>query len=146
MRPIETAARLVAVLLLAFLWAAPAGADEVSGADASAVQSVIDRQIAAFRARDDAGAYSFAAPNVKQVFPSVETFMNMVISGYQPVYDPESYRFGRNIAVGGQIHQEVIITDRNGKQWQAVYTLRRQEDGSWKITGVTLNPHTGASV
>ena len=139
-------ASLATILVAAFLVAAPAAAEDVGSADARAVQTVIDSQIAAFKAHDHATAYSFAAPGIRQIFPTVDSFMNMVIGGYQPVYDPQSYHFGRNIAVEGDIRQEVIITDKDGKQWQAVYTLQRQEDGSWKVTGVKLNPYTGTSV
>jgi len=141
--------KLFAAVALAFFslaFSPAARADEVPPADAKAVQEVIDGQIGAFRAQDHAKAYSFAAPGIRQVFPTVEGFMAMVTSGYQPVYDPESYTFGRNIAVGGQVHQELLITARDGKLWQAVYTLQKQEDGSWKVTGVKLNPFKGESV
>ncbi|GIL01575.1 MAG: hypothetical protein BroJett030_14740 [Alphaproteobacteria bacterium] len=142
---LRTIVILAAAVIVGAL-AAPAMAQNIAEADARAVQSVIDSQIGAFRAGDDQKAYSFAAPGIKAVFPTVERFMAMVKGGYQPVYDPQSYRFGRNLLVGDQVHQEVIITDRQGKLWQAVYTLSQQKDGSWKITGVKLNPFTGQSV
>jgi hypothetical protein len=116
-----------------------------SPADTTATQDVIGDQIAAFKAGDGARAYSHAAPGIKQVFTTVDRFMAMVQTGYLPLYNPESYTFGRNALIGGQVHQEVIVTDPSGKQWQAVYTLARQDDGSWKITGVKLNPYKGAS-
>ena len=43
----------------------------------------------AFQAGDGELAYSYAAPNVKRIFPTVETFMGMVESGYQPVRKPQ---------------------------------------------------------
>ena len=69
----------------------------------------------------------------------------MVKNGYQPLFDPDFYVFGRNTFLYGEVYQEMIVTDRNGKQWQAVYTLKQQEDGSWKITGVKMEPHQGSS-
>lgn len=138
------AAMLVAAL---FVGAAPnAGwAAEASQIDRKAVQSVIDGQIGAFKAHDHEKAYSFAGPGIRKIFPTVERFIGMVTGGYQPVYDPEHYSFGRSLDVDGTVHQEVILTDKNGKSWQAVYTLQKQEDGSWKITGVKLNPYKGVS-
>ena len=79
-------------------------------------------------------------------YPTVEGFIAMVQSGYMVLYRPAEYHFGRNTEAQGEIYQEVIATDEAGKLWQAVYTLRRQEDGSWKVTGVKLNPYKGASV
>ena len=79
------------------------------------------------------------------MFPSIDRFIGMVRSGYEVIYSAQSHTFGRNIDVNGRIHQEVIITGPNGKQWQAVYTLQRQSEGSWKIVGVKLEPYTGAA-
>jgi Domain of unknown function (DUF4864) len=140
--------RMVAALAFTFLVAFCASAfaqDAVPDADTKATQQVIGEQIEAFKAGDGAKAYSYAAPSIKQVFTTVDIFMNMVQSGYMPLYKPESYVFGSNTIISGQVHQEVLVTDAQGKQWQAVYTLMRQEDGSWKVTGVKLNPYNGVS-
>lgn len=141
-------AQMVAALALTFLAAFCVSAlaqDAVPDADTNATRQVITEQIEAFKAGDGAKAYSYAAPSIKQVFTTVDIFMNMVQSGYMPLYKPESYVFGRNAMISGQVHQEVIVTDPQGKQWQAVYTLVRQEDGSWKVTGVKLDPYKGVS-
>jgi hypothetical protein len=119
--------------------------DAVPDTDSLATQQVIGGQIEAFKAGDGAKAYSYAAPSIKQVFTTVDIFMNMVQTGYMPLYKPESYVFGKNALISGQVHQEVLVTDAQGKQWQAVYTLMRQDDGSWKVTGVKLNPYNGVS-
>lgn len=137
---------IVVALLAALFPAAALRAQElVPPGDESATRMVIEEQIAAFKAGDHARAYSHAAPNIQQVFPTVERFISMVQGGYMALYDPESYTFGRNALISGQVHQEVIVTDEAGKQWQAVYTLIRQPDGSWKISGVKLNPYKGLS-
>ena len=138
---------LLAAVLLFLLspWSA-SFADETSDADRLATQQIIESQIGAFQSGDHEKAYSFAGPGIQRTFPTVERFIGMVTKGYGALYDPESYVFGRSIENAGQIHQEVLVTDRAGKTWQAVYTLQRQADGSWKITGVKLNPHKGTSV
>jgi hypothetical protein len=117
----------------------------VNPADTNATQSVVGDQLNAFRSGDTVRAYSHAAPNVRSIFPSVDRFSTMVKNGYGAIWQSDSYVFGRNTVISGEIYQEVIITDPAGKQWQAVYTLKQQEDGSWKITGVKMNPYTGAS-
>lgn len=110
-----------------------------------AVQSVIEDQISAFQSKDYDRAFSHAAPTIKQIFKTTDRFIGMVKNGYQPLYNPESYAFSRSIEQGGSVYQEVIVTDQNGKQWQAVYTLKQQDDGSWKITGVKMEPTQGAA-
>jgi hypothetical protein len=143
------AIRLMAVALLALfalsVLVGPARAGDVTESDRGPVRMAIESQIEAFKAGNHDLAYSFAAPSIQRIFPSVDRFIAMVKGGYDPLYSPESYYFGRDTDISGTIHQEVIVTDRNGRQWQAVYTLQRQEDGSWKITGVKMNPYTGAS-
>ena len=79
--------RVTAALLLGLLIATPA----LSGdAEVSSAQSTIDRQLKAFQANDGATAYSYAAPNIKRMFPTVEAFMSLVTRGYAPVRTPIS--------------------------------------------------------
>jgi hypothetical protein len=115
-------------------------------AEIKAAQTVIDSQLKAFLANDGAAAYSFAAPNVKQVFPTVDTFMNMVTNGYAPVRRPQSYSFGKVEQTGpSSIIQQVMIVGPDGKDYEAVYTLEQQPDGSFKITGCSLRASTSLS-
>jgi hypothetical protein len=136
-----------AILMFALLVsvAVACAQDEPSEADSVATKSVIQDQLEAFRSHDLPRAYSHAAPNIRTIFPSVERFSTMVENGYGPIYSPQAYVFGRSRQQADEIHQEVIITDENGKQWQAVYSLMRQDDDTWQITGVILNPYKGAS-
>ena len=124
---------LVLLLALAFNWTAPAFADDVAAA-----QSVIQAQEQAFSRRDAAAAYSHAAPEIKQLFPEADIFMQMVQQAYTPVYRHKSFEFGEARAAGGRIAQRVHIVDDNGEAWEAMYTLEQQPDGSLKITGCSL--------
>jgi hypothetical protein len=124
---------LVLLLALAFNWTAPAVADDVATA-----QSVIRAQEQAFSRGDAAAAYSHAAPEIKQLFPQADIFLQMVQQGYAPVYRHKSFEFGEARAAGGRIAQRVHIIDDNGEAWEAMYTLEQQPDGSLKITGCSL--------
>jgi hypothetical protein len=123
------------VLLLAVLLglASPSRADDVSAA-----QSVIRAQEQAFSRDDAAAAYSHAAPEIKQLFPQAEIFLQMVQQAYPPVHRHKSFEFGEARAAGGRIAQRVHIVDDNGEAWKAMYTLEQQSDGSLKITGCSL--------
>ena len=108
-------------------------------------QAVIRDQLTAFQTRDHERAFSHAAPGIKNIFKNTENFIGMVRRGYAPLYEPETFIFSRSREEDGRIFQEVLVTDKNGKQWQAIYTLEKQADGSWKIAGVAMEPFKGAS-
>jgi Domain of unknown function (DUF4864) len=128
--------RILLVLFVMLGLSGPAVA--FSDADRAAVQGTIDQQLKAFLADDGATAYSFAAPSIKQMFPTVDSFMDMVRQGYQPVYRPRSYSFKELKEEPGQIEQYVDIVDGDGAFWTARYTLQQQPDGSWKIAACSL--------
>ena len=104
----------------------------------AAVQSVIAQQLDAFLAEDGAAAYSFAAPGIKQMFPTQDIFMELVRRGYQPVYRSRSHAFGELKETAAGLEQIVDIVDAAGEFWTARYTLEKQPDGSWKITSCML--------
>jgi hypothetical protein len=115
-------------------------------AEVKAAQATIDSQLKAFIADDGAAAYSFAAPNVKRIFPTVDTFMNMVTNGYPPVRKPQTYSFGKVQEMSPtSIIQQVLIVGPDGKDYEAVYTLEQQPDGSFLITGCSLRASTSLS-
>lgn len=106
----------------------------------SAGQDVIESQINAFLNDDMATAYSFASPQIKNLFPDEARFFDMVKKGYAPVYRPGNFAFGRGEVTGdgaGMV-QEVLISGPDGQDWTALYMLQRQPDGSWKIAGVRM--------
>lgn len=115
-------------------------------AEVKAAQGVIDSQLKAFQQDDNAGAYSFAAPNVKRIFPTLDSFMSMVTNGYAPVHRPKSYAFGKVQEMGPtSIIQQVMIVGPDGKDYEAVYTIERQPDGRFLITGCSLRASNALS-
>ena len=108
---------LVALGLLALLaWPFTLSAQTVSDAEAQEFQRIITGQLNAFSADDGAGAYNFAAPTIKRLFPSPEIFLSMVQKGYPPVYRRKSFTFGRiGNEMGGAPTQHVTIIDQNNK-------------------------------
>ncbi len=114
-------------------------AASVHAQDVAPWQSTIDDQLQSFRSGDDARAYSHAAPNIRQMFPTLETFMSMVEGGYPQVRSPRSWKMGDAIPLSADaVAQEVFIVGPDGRFWKALYTLRRQPDGSWQISSVSL--------
>ncbi|MGE4253480.1 MAG: DUF4864 domain-containing protein, partial [Parvibaculaceae bacterium] len=70
---------LAALGLLALLaFPISLSAQTVSEAEAREFQRIITGQLDAFNADDGAGAYEFAAPSIRRMFPTPEIFLSMV--------------------------------------------------------------------
>ena len=136
--------RRAAILIALALTSSAACADE---ADRKAVRETIERQIAALRRDDPAAAYAEASPQIRSLFPSPETFLAMVEKGYAPIRRPRSYRFETSEETGAdEIAQALSLQDDTGIDWLALYTLQRQPDGQWRITGCRLKKAPGEKV
>ena len=136
---------LCAALALSLAQGLPAAA-EPSSADQEAFRTIITRQMQAFQADDGAAALSYASPAIRNLYPTPESFMNMVRRGFQPVYRPQSTTFGMSFESPTGPKQRVLVTGPDGKDWIAEYTLQRQPDGSWKINGCKLIEDDGATI
>ena len=131
----------LAAAAAALMLSAPAMA--LSDADEKGVRAVVQAQLAAL-ARDDAvAAYAFAAPNVREQVKSPAQFMAMVRSSYPAIYRPVSTAFLKAEDHHGQVIQRVQLTDEGGSAWLALYSLQRQKDKSWRITGCQVIPNKG---
>ena len=122
---------LLCILFTLCLFGA-ARADDLSDADTSAFKAVIAAQLQAFKDGDGPKAYSYAAPRVTQIFPSPEIFMQMVQNGYGPVLRNDDYRFGpAGFDNQGRPAQRVRLKGTDGKDYDALYYMEKQSDGSW---------------
>jgi len=129
---------ILAVVLLAFISAA-AFTQSISETEKSEFQRIIAAQISAFQADDGPTAYSFAAPVVRNIFPTPEIFMSMVKRGYSPVYRPQSFNFTEAlIDPMGRPAQKMLVVGPDGKTYEALYSMEKQPDGTWRISGCTL--------
>jgi len=128
---------LLAAMLLA--GAALARADEsVAPADAAAIQQVIQGQMNAFKVDDWNAAFAYASPGIQTKFESAQVFSQLVTQAYQPVYRPSGVEFRelKNNEFGPT--QEVFVVGPDGLSYLAYYTLEKQADGSWRISGCYL--------
>ena len=127
--------RLLAGSILAVL---PLAALAFSDEDRAQSRVIIEKQIDAFRRDDGVTAFGFASPALQEIFRDPDHFMAMVRNGYQPVYRPRSYAFGSIAETDLGLTATLSIEDAEGGAWTAVYTLEKQPDGSWRITGCHL--------
>lgn len=136
-------AGLLFAATLAGLLPAASAADPVSAADSQAVRAVVEAQLAAFAEDDAPRAFSYAAPSIRAMFGSPEGFMAMVRGSYPVVYRPSAVVFLHPAWVQGRLVQGVHLTDAAGALWLAVYSLERQPDNAWRISGCTVQPSAG---
>ena len=127
-------------VLGASLLAAPVQA-QVSAESAQAVQATVRAQLAAFAGDDAERAFSYAAPNIRALFQTPENFMAMVRQAYPVVYRPAELRFLTPKSLDAAVVQPVHMRDVGGLSWLAMYTLQRQADGGWLISGCALAPN-----
>jgi hypothetical protein len=121
----------------------PSQAAPVTAADEKSVRAVIQGQLDAL-ARDDADkAFSYAAPNVRQAVGTASGFLAMVRDGYPVVYRPASVAFLKPEAQGDQVIQRVHMLDADGDSWLAIYSLQRQINKVWRITGCRVLKNKG---
>jgi hypothetical protein len=111
--------------------------------DEKSVRSVVEGQLAAFAADDAAKAFSYAAPNVRKSMVSAKNFMAMVRENYAVVYRPAAVAFFKPEAIADGVVQAVQLTDDDDVQWMAFYTLQRQKNKLWRITGCVVRSATG---
>ncbi len=137
------------LLKRAFLFALPAAflalqilmpvrAEALSVKVEKAVQAVVQSQLAAF-AKDDADkAFSYAAPELRKSIGNSAAFMAMVKNSYAVVYRPASVAFLKPEGSGDDVVQKVQMLDASGASWLAVYSLQRQKDKTWRISGCAV--------
>ena len=107
----------------------------VSQADTQGARAAIQAQLKAFAADDAKRAFSFATPQLRQMFGTPENFIEMVRNGYPVVYRPASVAFLKPERDGNALVQAVHMTDADGVLWLVLYHLERQPDKSWRISG-----------
>lgn len=129
---------IAAVIGLMLFRPAAAEPAALEAADRDAIQTVISRQIEAFRLDDAVTAFSFASPMIRHMFGTPEVFMQMVRQSYRPVYRPRQVRFGELIIWRGKLTQRVILVGPEQQVVIALYEMQRQADGEWKINGCYL--------
>jgi hypothetical protein len=132
-----------AMVLVAVMSIGSASAQESTAAHSRAI---IERQFEAF-ARDDAeAAYALADPAIKQMFVDPDHFLAMVRDRYPPVYRHRSVEFGDFAELGDEASLSATIVDTDNVVWAALYSLRREANGEWLISGCVLEKSEASAI
>ena len=106
--------------------------------------TVIDGQLAAFRANDYAKAFSFASAGIQSMF-APEDFEKMVKAAYPVIAHSVSSEYGVMFDTGEEAVVNVRVQDADKKNVEYQYLLKK-ESGTWKINGVSEVKAEGLSV
>ena len=118
--------------------AAAGEAGSLGAGDRHAVRGIIQSQLDAFRRDDGHEAFSYASPGIRRTFQTAEIFMAMVRGGYAAVYRPRAVEFLETLVKDGRTIQMMRVVGPDGVAVIAMYTMQRQPDGTWRISGVDL--------
>jgi predicted component of type VI protein secretion system len=117
-----------------------------STASEKQIIATVQAQLQAFANDDAEKAFSFAAPNIRSMMLNAENFMDMVRNHYAVVYRPSDVVFLKPKVKGNEAALGVQLTDSDGNDWIAIYTLERQKNKTWRITGCKLTEAAGGMV
>ena len=128
--------RILATIAAIFLAATPIQAQQ------DEIKSVIASQIQSLMKDDFETAFTFAAPNIKEIFQTSDRFGQMVRQSYPMVHHPAEVVFQGLSEEAGEMQQNVLIRDLQGHYFVARYSLI-QVDGVWQISGVSIEQSPG---
>ena len=131
------------VLLLASVGAQ---AQSLSATDEQNIIATVQAQLDAFAQDDAEKAFSFAAPNIRSLVVTAEVFLAMVRSQYRVVYRPATVVFIKPQGQRDNALLRVQMTDSEGDPWIATYSLQRQSDATWRISGCVVSGAGGSMV
>jgi hypothetical protein len=125
--------------LLSFISCSHQG--ELTVIDRTRIRAVIEHQLDAFRRDDARSAFAFASPEIQAEFATPEDFLTAVKTFYEPVYRPRrTGGFTKPYVIDGQLTQPVLLVGPAGNLVIALYAMKKQPDGGWKILGCSLIP------
>ena len=96
------------------------GGASAPGAD---IEDVINRQMDAFKADDFSTAFTFASPNIRNMFRTPENFGRMVAQGYPMVWRPAEIEYLDLREDGGSLKQTIRIVDQKGGVHLLAYSM-----------------------
>ena len=137
------AATLLAAPLSAATSAAPASALSVlADAEWQAIKGTISAQLAALKAGDGAGAFAQASPSIRQQFGTAADFLAMVRTAYGALIAARYTEFLEGAVIEGNVIQPLRLIAPDNSVRVALYSMQKQPDGRWKISGCVLAPST----
>jgi hypothetical protein len=110
----------------------------LTGAEAAAMRSLIEEQIAAMRTGNWPAAFALASPDLQAQYGTPTALAEDVTAHYAPIPAVASVRFIDIVMFRGLPTYRVNLAHADGRVTTAYYLVRRLEDGSLRIAGCVL--------
>ena len=137
------AAMVLGLPLAASVRAAAANDDSVlADAEWQAIKHTISEQLAALKAGNAGKAFAHASPSIRQQFGSAANFLAMVRTAYGALIAARYTVFLEGAIIEGSVIQPLRLVAPDNSVQVALYTMQKQPDGRWKISGCVLAPST----
>jgi len=139
------ALRLGLVALAAASFAALAAqpeADALPAKEWKAIKRVIAEQRVALIAGEAAKAFGYASPGIRRQFGDADTFIAMVRGAYAPLISARRVEFLDGAVIDGIVVQPLRLIASDDTVRVALYTMERQNNGTWRIAGCAIAPST----
>ena len=110
----------------------------LTGAEAAAMRSLIEEQIAAMRTGDWSRAFALASPDLQAQYGTPAALGDDVTAHYAPLPAVAGAQFVDIVMFRGLPTYRVDLADADGRVTTAYYLVRRLEDGTLRIAGCLL--------
>jgi ABC-type molybdate transport system substrate-binding protein len=114
----------------------------LSKSEWQAIKNVISQQLAALKAGNADKAFSYAAPGIRAQFGDAATFIAMVREAYSPLLLARYTEFLEGAVIDGMVIQPLRLIGSDNTVRVALYTMEKQENGIWRISGCRVAPST----
>ena len=122
--------------------AALAATPPMRASDWKSIKQVIAAQRAALIAGEGAKAFGYATPAIRAQFGEADIFMAMVQVGYPALLSARYTEFLEGAVIDGLIIQPLRLVDADNSVRVALYTMEKQKNGAWRISGCRISPST----
>ena len=136
-------AATAASVVVASIAGASFGADAAAPgrADWTAIQTVIDEQLAALAAGDGERAFGYASDGIREQVGDARAFMAMVRSGYADLLGARYREYLEGAVVDGVVIQPLRLVAPDNTVRVALYTMQKDR-ARWRIAGCVIAPST----
>ena len=114
----------------------------LSASQWKAIQRVISAQRAALIAGDGKKAFAYASPGIQAQLGDAVAFMTMVHDGYSVLLTARYVVFLEGAVIDGAVIQPLRLIDADNTVRVALYTMEKQSNGTWRVSGCRIAPST----
>ena len=132
----------LAVLFALDTSVALAATPPMRASDWKSIKQVIAAQRAALVAGEGEKAFGYATPAIRAQFGDADIFMAMVQTGYPALLTARYTEFLEGAVIDGLIIQPLRLIDADNSVRVALYTMEKQKNGAWRISGCRIGPST----